>query len=270
MWMNPGVRGLWPLVLLIGCQASAAGRAAPSASATPASPGLDPGAVRPLTTRYRAVHRGDHRPWRYIAHVRIQRESYRGAPAWRTSYRIEDLDTSGPPARWESTTIVDRDTLALLAGADVSGGSFGDSRTRVAVEGTHLIGESEAQGVRKPLDVELRGFVARDLDLLALSLPLRPGYSMRFEVVNESSDGLRPFTMSVEGQERVRVPAGEFDAWRVAITPLDGDRRATATYHVRGASPRVVLRREYVVNPETRGTIRRSVGLEELESVSGR
>jgi hypothetical protein len=267
MWTKPGVRALWPLLLVFGCQANAGGtRQSSGATAGTRSAGsLDPGLVRPLTLRYRAVHRGDHRPWSYIAHVRIQRDSFRGAPAWRTSYRIEDLGTSGPRARWESTTIVDRDTLALLAGEDVSGGSFGDSRTRVTVEGVHLVGETEARGVRKAIDVELRGLVARDIDLLALSLPLRAGYRLRFAVVNESSDGLRPFAMSVEGQERVRVPAGQFDAWRIAVTPLDGDRRATATYHVRDASPRVVLRKEYVVNPETRGPIRRSVGLEELE-----
>lgn len=255
---NPGVRALWPLILLTACQAHT----------TATSPdALDPAAVRPLTLRYRAVHRGDHRPWRYIAHVRIRRETFRGAPAWRTTYRIEDQDAAGPPARWETTTIVHRDTLALLAGEDVSGGSFGDSRTRVSVDGEHLVGDSEAQGVVKALDVELRGFVAKDLDLLALSLPPRPGYRMRFAAVNESSDGLRPFAMSVERMERIRVPAGEFDAWRVAIVPLDGDRRAAATYHVRAASPRVVLRREYVVNPVTRGKIRRSVGVEELEAL---
>ncbi len=226
--------------------------------------------MRPLTLRYRAVHRGDHRPWRYIAHVQIRRDRFDGAPAWRTTYRIEDLDAAGPRARWESTTIVHRDTLALLAGEDVSGGSFGDSRTRVAVVGVHLVGESRAQGAVKQLDVQLRGFVVKDLDLLALSLPLRPGYEITFATINESNDGLRPFAMSVERQERVRVPAGEYEAWRVAVTPLDGDRRGAATYHVRAASPRVVLRREYVVNPETRGQIRRSVGVEELETESGR
>lgn len=261
MRMDHAAVALWPLILLAGCQAH------PPRGATP--PGaLDPGVVRPLTLRYRAVHRGDHRPWRYIAHVQIRRDTLGGAPVWRETYRIEDLDTSGQPARWQSTTIVHAGTLALLAGEDVSGGSFGDSRTRVAVEGKRLVGESEAQGVKKPLAFELRGFVVKDFDLLALSLPLRPGHTMRFAAVNESSDGLRPFAIAVEREERIRVPAGEFDAWRIAVTPLDGDRRLTSTYHVRGAAPRVVLRKEYVVNPETRGKIRRSVGVEELEELS--
>ena len=261
MWMH-GARAMWFLLLLSACATGS-----PRSVAGPVD-AIDAGAVRPLTLRYRAVHRGDHPPWKYVAHVQIVRDTFGGEPAWRQTYRIEDLSPTGElPARWQTTTVVHRDTLALLAGEDVSGGSFGESRTHLVARGTRLVGESQARGSTKALDIALRGFVAKDVDLLALSVPLRRGYTMRFALINEANDGLRPFSLAVERQERLRVPAGEFDAWRIAVTPLDGDRRLTATYHVRGAGPRVVLRREYVVNPETRGKIRRSTGVEELEAL---
>lgn len=123
-------------------------------------------------------------------------------------------------------------------------------------------------GAKAPRSVEAIDFVARELDRLVLTVPLEVGYKGDIELP-AGAGKLRPFALEVQREERVRVPAGEFDALRVVITPRDGDQRFSATYHVQSAAPRIVLRKEYVVNPARAGDPSWSLGIEELDSVAG-
>ena len=264
------------LVLWAGCQRPDARSAPPAAAPERARPAparigperFDTTSLRPLSLRYRGAHRGDHRPWIYQAHMTIERATHAGQPAWRAIYRVEHISPAfDSPPQFESMTVVHRDTLALLEGEDVYGGSFGNSRTRLSLHGERLLVELDEAGKKTVRHLDAPGFLVRELDLFVLALPLRVGYRTDFERLDDHDNRVRPFTLTVERQERVRVPAGEFDAWRVAITPRDGNQRLATTYHVRRSAPRVVLRKEYVVNPETKGTMKRSIGTEELASI---
>jgi hypothetical protein len=168
----------------------------------------------------------------------------------------------------EGTIVVDRDTPASLE----SQSTFGDERSRTTfrhnqVE-TTVVG---ADGKARVETIAVRGFFVTDMwsgfDLYVISLPLRPGYRTRVNFLG--GDRLRPFAISVERVERVRVPAGEFDAFRVFVDPLDGDDRLRSIYHVRSDGPPVVVRKQYVVNPKTEGEVKRSTGVEELEAIEG-
>jgi hypothetical protein len=218
-------------------------------------------AVRPMELRYHGEHTGDHRPWIYTAHVSVEPAVYEGRPAWRRSYRLENAGT-----KVEGTIVVDRDTPASLE----SQSTFGDERSRTTfrhnqVE-TTVVG---ADGKARIETIAVRGFFVTDMwsgfDLYVISLPLRPGYRTRVNILG--GDRLRPFTISVERVERVRVPAGEFDAFRVFVDPLDGDDRLRSIYHVRSDGSPVVVRKQYVVNPKTEGEVKRSTGVEELEAI---
>ena len=254
-------RVLLPLLLALGCQRQVAQeRRAPGP--------IDTGSLRPLTLQYRGAHRGEHRPWFYTAHMRIQPETYAGQPAWRNRFRIQHIGPDlGPPPEFESTTVLHRDTLALLEAEDVYGGSFGASRTRMVSRNGRLVGQVEEGERRTPIDIDAPGFVVRDLDLLLMSLPLRVGYRSSFAFLDDGERKLRRFSIAALRRGRVRVPAGEFDALHVAVTPLDGNQRMATTCEVRVQEPRIVLRKQYVVNPATVGPIKRSVGTEELVSI---
>lgn len=222
-------------------------------------------AVRPMTLRYHGEHTGDHEPWIYTAHVSVEPEMYEGRPAWRRSYRFENAGT-----KVEGTIVVDRETLASLE----SQSTFSDQRSRATfrhdqVE-TAVVG---ADGKARVDTMAVRGFFVTDgwggFDLYVVSLPLRPGYRTRVNILDLAGDMLRPFAISVQRVERVGVPAGEFDAFRVLVDPLDGDDRQRSIYHVRSDGPPVVVRKQYVVNPRTEGEIKRSTGVEELEAIEG-
>jgi hypothetical protein len=153
----------------------------------------------------------------------------------------------------------------------VSQDTFGAAKTRLRYEKDRVIGDIEDGDGTVTVDIPTSGLTIpcrwTVLDLFLLTLPLHVGYQVDFHIVDTSPVRLRPFSLMVERQEHLRVPAGEYDAMRVALQPLDDDRTLTSTYHIRAAQPRVVVRKEYLVNPETVAERRRSTGIEELASV---
>lgn len=255
----------WHLALAATLAAAACGhRAIPTTSA---ATGAD---VRAMTLRYHGEHHGEHTPWIFTAHVAVTAEDYDGHPAWRRSYRFEQLS---PPSRpgdpaMEGSIALERTNLAPLeARSDV-----GPEHHRTLFYPERIEVSSEGADTRPTrTSVPVRGFVVTDawagLDLYVAALPLAPGFEHRIAMFYDDNEPPRPFRITVEGVETVRVPAGEFEAFRIRVDPLDGDDRMRSIYHVRTAAPRVVVRKEYVVNPRTEGALKRSTGVEELEAI---
>jgi hypothetical protein len=239
-------------------------------SATAPRDELPAASVQPMKLRYHGEHRGDHPSWVYTAHVSVAAELYSGRPAWRRTYRFETVSppASGPETTIEGTIVLDRETLAPLEAQS----TFGTQHSQLIfrsdrVDGTEIAGNGEPSHTTLPV----QGFVVTDvwmgLDLYILGLPLKQGFQQRISILDENNKPLRPFHLSVERLERVHVPAGELDAFRILVDPLDGDQRMRSIYHVRAERPPVVLRKEYVVNPRTDGPVKRSTGVEELEAI---
>jgi len=226
-----------------------------------------------MKLRYHAEHRGDHPSWIYTAHVSIEAESHRGRPAWRRSYRLEVLNRpSGPDSApdnvIEGTIVLDRETMAPLEARSRFGKTRSESIFRSdRVEGTNVAEDGKVSHTAVPV----QGLVVTDVwagfDLYLLGLPLREGFQNRAAVLYYGDKPPRPFHLSVERIERIHVPAGDFDAFRIRVDPLDGDDRMRSTYHVRTDGPRAVVRKEYVVNPITEGPMKQSTGVEELEAI---
>jgi hypothetical protein len=224
-----------------------------------------------MTLRYHGEHRGDHPSWIYTAHVSVTAESHDGRPAWRRSYRFEPAGS--PEGRVdivvEGTLVLERESLAAVEMES----TFGKARRRAVFRADRIDVSGVAEdGTSSQATVPVHGAVVTDvwagLDLYVVALPLRAGLVQRIDILVDDDKPPRPFQLSVERIERVRVPAGEFDAFRIRIDPLDGDDRMRSIYHVRTAAPRAVLRKEYVVNPRTEGELKQSTGFEELEAIA--
>ncbi len=52
---------------------------------------------------------------------------------------------------------------------------------------------------------------------LVRGMDLREGYEVSYQNVNAGTGQTFPVDLKVEGQETVRVPAGEFTAWKVRV-----------------------------------------------------
>ena len=69
------------------------------------------------------------------------------------------------------------------------------------------------------------------------TLPLAEGYMTAFRNFDMQSNKVKMMQLKVEGSEKVTVPAGEFDAFKIKITSEDGDNQ---TVWIDKASRKVV------------------------------
>ncbi len=75
-------------------------------------------------------------------------------------------------------------------------------------------------------------------DVIA-ALPLADGYATTFRNFDVMRRVVKPRALKVTGSEKVTVPAGSFDAWKVEITPAEGTGETTVLW-VNKADRRVV------------------------------
>jgi len=94
----------------------------------------------------------------------------------------------------------------------------------------------------RPVNVELGGPLfgegAGGMQVLA-TLPLDQGYKTAFRNFDLQKSKEKLMQLEVTGSEKVTVPAGEFDAFKVEITPSDGSA-GKATLWVAKADRQVV------------------------------
>ncbi|HEX5047349.1 MAG TPA: hypothetical protein VFX89_09535 [Gammaproteobacteria bacterium] len=89
------------------------------------------------------------------------------------------------------------------------------------VDGGKVTGELKLpdQTVPLALDVPSGGLVGDGPGMAAVvgTLPLADGYAATLQMVNPQAQKIAPVAMRVVGSERVEVPAGAFDAFKVAF-----------------------------------------------------
>lgn len=117
-------------------------------------------------------------------------------------------------------------------------------------------GKMTMNGTDRPIAADLGGALFADgpgaSDVIA-ALPLAEGYTTAFRNFDLMSQKVQPRQLKVSGSEKVTVPAGTFDAWRVEITPADGSTGETTTLWVDKASRRPV--KSVTVLPRMNGAV---------------
>ena len=71
------------------------------------------------------------------------------------------------------------------------------------------------------------------------SLPLADSYTATFRNFDLMKQKLKVMQLNVTGSEKITVPAGSFDAWKVEIKPADGEA-GSSTIWVDKATRKVV------------------------------
>lgn len=131
-----------------------------------------------------------------------------------------------PMGEMVDESVLDGKTLVLLKRSTRQGPVAID----IAVEGTKAKGKMSMQGKENPIDVELGGQLFGDgagaQHVLAL-LPLDEGYELTYRNLDLQKNKPRVMQLKVAGSEKVRVPAGEFDTFRVEITSTESSDKGT-------------------------------------------
>ena len=94
-------------------------------------------------------------------------------------------------------------------------------------------GTMSMNGQTRPIAADLGGALFADgagaNDAVA-ALPLAEGYTTTFRNFDIMSQQVKPRVLKVEGSEKVTVPAGTFDAWKVVVTPAEGIGETTTIW----------------------------------------
>jgi len=126
----------------------------------------------------------------------------------------------------------------------------------VAFADNKAAGKMTMNGQERPIAADLGGALFADgagaNDVVA-ALPLAEGYTTTYRNFDLMAQKVKPRQLKVTGSEKVTVPAGSFDAWKVEITPADGGSGETTTLWVDKASRQVV--KVSTIIPEMNGAI---------------
>ena len=126
----------------------------------------------------------------------------------------------------------------------------------VAFADNKATGKMSMNGQDRPITADLGGALFADgpgaNDVVA-ALPLAEGYTTSFRNFDLMSQKVQMRQLKVTGSEKVTVPAGTFDAWKVEIAPADGGTGQTTTLWVDKTSRRAV--KTSTILPEMNGAI---------------
>ena len=157
-----------------------------------------------------------------------------------------------PMGAMSDVATIDKGTLLLRSRTIHQGPAV----VEVSYADNKASGKMSMNGQDRPIAADLGGSVFADgpgaADIIA-TLPLAEGYTTSFRNFDIMSQKVQPRLLKVTGSEKVTVPAGTFDAWKVEITPADGGTAESSTLWIDKASKRAL--KSVTVLPQMNGAV---------------
>jgi len=138
----------------------------------------------------------------------------------RAAWFVTDLLNS-PRGQVTDKSTLDRNSLVLLRRNLVEG----KVALNIEFRNSRAVGGLTIDGVQQQISVDLGGPLFADAagwEEVIACLPLAPGYTTTFRNFDLQKQAPKMRQLRVAGVERVAVPAGSFEAYRVEVTSLDG------------------------------------------------
>jgi len=136
--------------------------------------------------------------------------------AWTVTNRM-----TTPMGEGTDVSVLDKDTL-LLRKRSIHQGPM---EIELAFQDNKATGSMKMNGADKPIAVDIAGPVfpeAMAAPAVLACLPLADGYSTAFRTFDAQKQKDRVMQLQVAGSEKVTVPAGTFDAFKVEVAAGDG------------------------------------------------
>ncbi|HEX9309806.1 MAG TPA: S9 family peptidase [Gemmatimonadaceae bacterium] len=134
-----------------------------------------------------------------------------------------------PMGEVSDSSTVDKGTLVLRKRVVHQGPATID----VSFAGNKATGTMTMNGQSRPIASDVGGTVFADgagaSDVIG-TLPLAEGYATSFRNFDLMSQQAKSRQLKVLGSEKVTVPAGTFDTWKVEVTSADGTGESTTLY----------------------------------------
>jgi dipeptidyl aminopeptidase/acylaminoacyl peptidase len=208
----------------------------------PATDGLRSG-----TLRYRTeLALGDGQRVTFESRRTLSRDALDGVDAWRVESSMEGQMGAASDVFWLHPS-----TLRPLHRSARQGGAT----IEVAFADRSVTGTLQAGGQKIPLEVDLEAPAYGDqgaLEVVIAALPLVPGYRTTLRTVEIGmAQRVRLWALQVREEGSVTVPAGSFDAFEIALEPLDGEGGGGTLWV--SSDSRTLVRSELVLPPAMGG-----------------
>jgi dipeptidyl aminopeptidase/acylaminoacyl peptidase len=212
--------------------------AAPVADAAEAAtaplPAFRAGAVQPMTLRYAQTLEVGAQKIQVSTTRTVAQVDRNGRALWVVAEAMQS-----PMGSAADSVFLDRQTLHPVRRIVRQG----PATIEVLLEGRSVTGQIKAGPQEMPIQAQLQGDVLLDggsAELAFATLPLTEGYTAPVRTFDVMQQKVKPQMLTVAGAERVEVPAGTFDTWRIELQPVDGS--AGGTLWVERAAPHRVVR----------------------------
>ncbi len=163
--------------------------------------------------------------YKYIAKIEVEGESMGikmsttvkdKAGAWLVTDEMGLMMMS-----MKDTAVLEKGSLVMIERSL----ALGSDKIQLKFTETKAIGKAKADGEQAEIEMEIGGRIFGEgpgYPLVIACLPLAEGYTALFRTFDIHKQKARAVRLEVIGSERVEVPAGKFDAFRVDLTSADG------------------------------------------------
>ena len=136
-------------------------------------------------------------------------------------------DVTTPQGVIKEISVVEKGTLLTKRR---SFDQMGMMKAEIEYKDGKAVGTMTMSGQTKPINVDLGGAMFADgtgaFSVIA-TLPLAEGYTTAYRNYDVQSNKVKTMQLKVVGMEKIKVPTGEFDAYKITLTSEDGSDNQT-------------------------------------------
>jgi len=129
-----------------------------------------------------------------------------------------------PQGEIKEMTVLQKGTLNLIKRTF----SQGPMSAELEFKDNKAVGTMTINGQAKPINADLGGGLFADgtgsYNVIA-TLPLKEGYATAFRNFDVQANKVKMMQLKVDGVEKVSVPAGQFEAYKISLTSEEGDNQ---------------------------------------------
>jgi len=134
-------------------------------------------------------------------------------------------DVTTPQGVIKEMSVIEKGTL-LLKKRSID--QMGQMKVELEYKDGKAVGSMTTGGQTKPISADLGGTLFADgtgSHSVIATLPLAENYATSFRNYDAQTNKVKLMMLKVVGMEKVKVPAGEFDAFKITLTSEDGDNQ---------------------------------------------
>ncbi|MDQ3180453.1 MAG: alpha/beta fold hydrolase [Acidobacteriota bacterium] len=129
-----------------------------------------------------------------------------------------------PQGEIKEMTVLQKGSLNLIKRSF----SQGPMAAELEFKDNKVVGTMTVNGQAKPINTDLGGALFADgtgsYNVIA-TLPLKEGYITAFRNFDVQANKVKMMQLKVDGVEKVSVPAGQFEAYKISLTSEEGDNQ---------------------------------------------